>query len=71
MIGDRIKELRESAGLSSLVLAEKAGLSPSYLREMESGRRDPDLKVLARIAVALGVTTAALLASDSFNPPGL
>lgn len=66
MIGDRIKELRESAGLSSLVLAEKAGLSPSYLREVESGRRDPDLKVLARIAAALGVTPAALL-----KPPGL
>ncbi|MDP3951934.1 helix-turn-helix domain-containing protein [Microbacterium sp.] len=61
-IGRRIKELRTQQQLSLSELAERAGVSKSYLSTVESGTgRRPGVAVLHKVAVALGVTLADLL----------
>lgn len=45
-------------------LAKKSGLSPSYLSEIESGRKTPSIKAIEQIAEALGLSASALLARE-------
>mgnify|MGYP003618248024 FL=1 len=51
-----IRVWREHRGLSQSELAATAGISPSYLSQLESGKRDGTLEVLSAIASALNVT---------------
>lgn len=63
-LADRIRALRLQAGLSLEDLAEKAGVSKTYLWELEkdlSGEKKPSADVLLRIATALSTTIADLL----------
>lgn len=50
----RLREYRETAGLSIYALAAKARLSRSYLGQLEAGTREPSLEVARKIADALG-----------------
>jgi transcriptional regulator with XRE-family HTH domain len=57
-----MKELRERKGWSQAELARRAGLTQPYIVMIESGaRKNPSLKVLGKLAKALGVEVAALL----------
>lgn len=42
-------------------LAERANLDPTYISGIERGLRNPGIKNVARIAKALGITTAKLV----------
>lgn len=55
-IGKRIVELREMLGFSTNKLASKAGISQSYLREIEMGKRNPTVEVLSYICDALKIS---------------
>jgi transcriptional regulator with XRE-family HTH domain len=60
----RIREEREKCGLTLDELAEKAGISKTYLWELENdkkGTKKPSADVLLRIAKALSLTIADLL----------
>jgi len=59
--GSNVKRLRKEAGLSQEAFADKAGIARSYMSEVEVGRRNPTLKVVERIASALGVSAAVLV----------
>src|SRR5262245_66308122 len=59
-LGARIKALRSERSLQQRQLAEKAGLSPSMLSQIESGRLTPSLPTLGKLAGALGVAIASL-----------
>jgi transcriptional regulator with XRE-family HTH domain len=54
-LGLRIGELRETLSLTPAELAEKAGISVSFLSMIERAERLPHLKTLAGLANALGV----------------
>ena len=41
-------------------VAERAGVSPQYLSEVERGLKDPSSELLAAITVALGLTLGDL-----------
>ncbi|HAP76586.1 MAG TPA: XRE family transcriptional regulator [Acidimicrobiaceae bacterium] len=60
----RLRALRQRAGWSLDQLAERAGLSPSTLSRIETGRRTISLDVLVPLARALGVALDELLAAD-------
>jgi transcriptional regulator with XRE-family HTH domain len=65
VIGRRVNQLRELQGRSLGVLSEEATVSKSYLAKLEKGEVDnPGLNTLHRVASALGVTLADLLASE-------
>jgi transcriptional regulator with XRE-family HTH domain len=59
-LGQRIKALRAERALQQRQLAEKAGLTPSLVSQIESGRLTPSLHTLGKIAAALGVSIASL-----------
>ena len=59
-LGQRIKALRTERALQQRQLAEKAGLTPSLLSQIESGRLTPSLHTLGKLAGALGVSIASL-----------
>jgi transcriptional regulator with XRE-family HTH domain len=64
-LAKRMREERERAGLTLDQLAEKAELSKTYLWELEKdtkGTKKPSADVLLRIAQALSITIADLLA---------
>src|SRR5947209_5559037 len=63
-IGLRIRELRQSRGLTLQELADVSGLSTSMLSLVERGRASPSIGSLVVIASALGVAMSDLLASE-------
>jgi transcriptional regulator with XRE-family HTH domain len=59
-LGARIKGLRAERGLQQRQLAEKAGMTPSMVSQIEAGRLTPSLPTLGKLAAALGVPIASL-----------
>lgn len=52
----RITEARKKQGLNQAKLAEKAGITPAAISQIEKGHRIPTIPVLHRIANVLGVS---------------
>jgi transcriptional regulator with XRE-family HTH domain len=50
---EKFRLLRMSKGLSQKQLAEFLNINPSYLNQIEKGKRTPSLNLLIRIAKAL------------------
>jgi transcriptional regulator with XRE-family HTH domain len=57
----RLKALREQRELSQAALAEKVGVSREYIARLETGRHDPPLSTLEKLAKALKVKLGRLL----------
>jgi transcriptional regulator with XRE-family HTH domain len=60
-VAARVKRLREQRGMTQERLAEKAGISRTYLARLETARHDPTLSMLEKLAKALRVPLASLL----------
>ncbi|EKY30737.1 transcriptional regulator, PvuIIC family protein [Brevundimonas diminuta 470-4] len=59
--GRNVRLARQERGLTIEALADAAGLSYSYVGELERGRRNPTLAVVERLSVALKSPTHRLL----------
>src|SRR5258708_27009509 len=59
LFGSRIRSIREAANLSRETAAERAGINPNYLGELERGEKWPKIEMLERVAAALEVSPAA------------
>ena len=71
VLGPRLRTTREEQGERLVDTAEKAGISPQYLSEIERGRKEPSSEMIAAVAGALGLDLADLLigiASDVRRP---
>ena len=53
-VGERIKEIRERAGLSQAELSEKVGITQAMLCQIERGTKNPSLQVGKIISDILG-----------------
>lgn len=60
-VANPIKVWRECRGLTAQTLAERAGISTAYLSQLESGAREGDVKVLAKIARVLAISLDDLM----------
>jgi len=60
LAGSRLRQRRQALGLRQGDVAERAGISASYLNLIEHNRRRVLPEVLARLALALGVPVEAL-----------
>lgn len=63
-IGRRIKRYREDKSMTAAQLAERAGISRSYVSELENGKGDhkrPSAQVMYKIGKALGISMSELL----------
>lgn len=58
--GPKIRWLREGCRMSGRTLCARVGITPSYLSDIETGRRLPSPEVSDRIAAALAVDRDAL-----------
>src|SRR5438874_10944123 len=57
----RLREVRQSRGMTQTDLARRASVTASYLSRLEGGRVAPGIDMVERIAAALGTTVADLL----------
>jgi transcriptional regulator with XRE-family HTH domain len=60
MLGSRLRALRNERDETLAGTAERAGISPQYLSEVERGRKEPSSEMIAALAGALGTTLADL-----------
>lgn len=63
-LGERIRELRKSAGITQEQLGENAELSYKFIGELERGQVNVSLDSIARIAEALGVKIGDLFSKE-------
>ncbi len=66
-IGQRIKQLRETADMSQKDLAYTADLDRSYIASVENGQRNISIVNIEKIAKALGVTLKEFFNDIEFN----
>jgi DNA-binding XRE family transcriptional regulator len=57
----KVKVWREYRGLTLRALAEKAGIAPAYLSEIETRKKPGSVKAMAALARALDVEIEALI----------
>jgi transcriptional regulator with XRE-family HTH domain len=53
---DKIRRIRNQRSISQLALSQKAHLSQSFLASMESGKKQPSVLTIIKIANALEVS---------------
>ena len=68
-LGGRIRQLRESAGLTQVALAELADIGRVTLVRLERGEQSPKFKTLEAIAIALGIAVPELLVEPGLILP--
>jgi transcriptional regulator with XRE-family HTH domain len=59
--GAWVRELRHRRKLTQTDLAQRAGISLTYVCEIEGGQRNPTLAVVVRLAGALSTTPSELV----------
>src|SRR5215831_8260793 len=64
-VGERLRDIRRLRRATLKTIADRAGVSESFLSQVERGRASASIASLRRIATALGVSVA-----DLFEPDG-
>jgi transcriptional regulator with XRE-family HTH domain len=59
--GERLRKVRQRAGVSQEKLADLAGLHRTYVSSVERGKRNISLLNIERLALALGVGLTDLM----------
>ncbi|TAM01104.1 MAG: XRE family transcriptional regulator [Paraburkholderia sp.] len=65
LFGSNVRRIRHAKGLTQEKLAEAADLHPNYISSVERGERNISIGNIERIAKALGVTMAELVAEGA------
>jgi transcriptional regulator with XRE-family HTH domain len=63
-MGERLREARQGRRLSLRALADRLGVSPSLISQIETGRANPSVSTLYAIAAELDVSLDELLFND-------
>jgi transcriptional regulator with XRE-family HTH domain len=67
-VGERLRARRRARGLSLRALAEKLGVSPSLISQIERGRARPSVSTLFAIVTELDASLDELLFGDERQP---
>jgi transcriptional regulator with XRE-family HTH domain/mannose-6-phosphate isomerase-like protein (cupin superfamily) len=67
-IGGRLRAVRAAQGLSLRALADRLGVSPSLISQVETGRAKPSVSTLYAITSELGISLDSLLFNDDGRP---
>ena len=59
-LGMRIRFLRKSKNMSIEFLALEADINRNYLSDLERGKRNPTIKILSKICLALDISLSEL-----------
>jgi transcriptional regulator with XRE-family HTH domain len=63
-LGARLRELRRARALTQEGLAQKAGVSPSTIVDIERGKHEPQIRTLRKLARALDTTPDKLVLGE-------
>ena len=61
LLGVNVRHHRKLKGMSQEELALEAGMERSYVSDLERGTRNPSVRALGRLALALGIQPQQLL----------
>lgn len=64
IVGRNVRTLRLMADMTQTAVAQAADIAPAYVCQIEAGERRPSLKLLVRLADALGTEPHVLLRPD-------
>lgn len=64
----RLRMLRETHGLKLREVADRAGITVSFLSDLERGRTLPSLDTLERIAAVYGLSVGEALVNVQIRP---
>jgi len=71
VVGERLRAYRNRAGLSQEDLAEKAGIHPTYIGQLERGEKNATMETVEKVARALNlpfeVLFEAIIEGDTQN----
>ena len=67
-LGRNLRRLRKARGLSQEAFADSIHIHRTYVGGLERGERNVTLRTVERIALALGVDAADLLAEEPADP---
>ncbi len=70
-VGERMRAIREQKGLSIRKLAGVLDMSASLISQIETGKVDPSLSTMRKIAIALDVPLFSFVLTDSSEPTRL
>ncbi len=60
-LGDNIRRIRLAKEMTQGDLCRKLGVDRGYMSNVESGKKNPTLSTIERIAKALGISSSELL----------
>ncbi|GMB01664.1 helix-turn-helix transcriptional regulator [Pelosinus sp. IPA-1] len=63
-----LANFRKEKGWSQKELSDKAGVSQTYISELEAGKKQPTVLIAQKLATALGITLSELL-NEEFGSP--
>ena len=63
-VGERVRQARARGGLTRRALAQQSGVSERYLAHLEAGKGNISILLLQKVATALGLPLAELLAEQ-------
>jgi len=66
-----IRDLRQKRNMTLQELAHRAGLSISYLSEIELGKKQPSLETIDKISQALNISREGLISTNGSGTVGL
>jgi transcriptional regulator with XRE-family HTH domain len=61
LFGRVLREVRRARGLSQELLAFESGYHPTYIGQLERGKKSPSLRAIVRLARALETPASQLL----------
>jgi transcriptional regulator with XRE-family HTH domain len=67
ILGRNVRHYRRLRGLTQEQVGLSIDMERSYVSDLERGKRNPSVRAVGRLAEALGVKPAALLAEDKGN----
>lgn len=68
LIGDRLRMYRIQRKWSQEVLAERAGLHPTYIGQLERGEKNATIESISKVAAALDISLSELFEGMAAAP---
>lgn len=63
-IGEKIRKLREKENITQNALANRAGVSPTYIYQLEQGLKSPTVEYLGYICAGLNISLTEFFAEE-------
>lgn len=63
-IGEKIRRFREKENITQNALANRAGVSPTYIYQLEQGLKSPTVEYLGYICAGLNISLAEFFAEE-------